>query len=239
MKNEVNSKARQTVTSIGTRKESSLHRSLKFSYSGSGGSVETAAGAYICDACTGDGELIEIQTGSFGPLKEKVKSLCKENKVRIIHPIIIQKTIELYDTQGHLLRKRKSPRKGSLWDIFNALVYASELITQKNLIIELAVIDAVEKRVDDGAGSYRRKGISITDRFLDTWHHSVILKNLKDYHQFTPYKKSEFFTAQELAKKAGVKAELTRKTLYVLTKAGLVEQTGKQGRAYLYRRKNS
>ena len=223
--------------SIGTKKESSLHRSLKFRYSGESGDTETLAGSYVCDGRTGEGELIEVQTGSFGPLKEKVKKLTKTGKVRIIHPIIAQKHIELYDTEGRLIHRRKSPRKGNTCDLFNALIYAPLLPLLKNLTIELAVIDIVEKRVDDGKGSWRRKGVSISDRFLGAWRHSVVLKSLKDYLQFIPFKKTELFTVRDLGEKAGINASLARKALYTLTKMGLVEQAGKQGRAHLYKRR--
>lgn len=219
---------------IGTLKESSLHRSLKTRYSDS--EIETQIGDYVCDGKRSDGELIEVQTGSFGPLKEKVKSLCKKNKVRIIHPIIIQKTIELFDTEGRLLRKRKSPKKGCAFDLFKALVYAPELPLTKNLSIELAHIDVIEKRIDDGTGSWRRKGVRISDRFLGSWHHSVLLKSTKDYLKFIPFRKNRCFTAKDFGSEAGIGPDLARKTLYVLVKMGLVEKTGKQGRAIIYKK---
>jgi hypothetical protein len=227
----------ESKQSIGTKKESSLHRSLKFHYSGSGGVVEKVVGDYVCDGLTSEGEIIEVQTGSFGPLKGKLSYLTKNSKVRIIYPIIIQKHIELYEPDGSLLHKRKSPRKGSAWDVFKALIYAPELGMLKNLTIELAIIDILEKRVNDGKGSWRRKGISITDRFLGAWHSSIALSKRSDYYQFIPFKKSEQFTARDLAEKAGIKAVLAQKTLYTLVKMGLVEKTGKQGNAFIYKRK--
>ena len=223
--------------SIGTKRESSLHRSLKFRYSGSDGDTETLAGAYVCDGRTGNGELIEVQIGSFGPLKEKITILTQNERVRIIHPVIIKKHIELYDTGGRLLRSRKSPQKGSNWDLFKALLYAPELPLLKNLSIELAVIEAIEKRIDDGKGSWRRKGVSISDRLLGAWHHSILLKSPRDYFQFVPFQKRELFTVRDLAAKAGISTDIARKTLYVLTKMNLVERTGKQGNAFVYQRK--
>jgi len=222
---------------IGTLKESSLHCALKFRYSGDGGSVEAPAESFVCDACTSSGELIEVQIGSLRPLKEKAKSLCKKNKLRIIYPIIVRKTIELYNAKGNrLIHRRKSPKRGGPWDLFNALIYAPELPLLKKLTIELAVIDVVEKRIDDGKGSWRRKGISITDRYLEVWHNSIVLKRLKDYRQFLPFKKKESFTVKSLAEKAGINQVIARKTIYVLVKIGLVEHTGKQGRAFVYER---
>jgi len=217
------------------KKESSLHRSLKFRYSGSG-ATETPVGDYVCDGLGDDGEYIEVQTGSFGPLKEKVKFLTKSGKVRIIHPIISQKSIELYDSGGSLLRKRKSPAKGSAWDVFKVLLYAPELPLLKNLVIELAIVDVTERRTDDGRGSWRRRGVSITDRVISGWRESIVLSKPKDYHQFIPFRKSERFSVRDLAEKAGIDVGLARKALNVLNKMGLVERTGKQGRAYQYRK---
>ena len=223
-------------STIGTRKESSLHRSLKFQYSGLDGDTETLTGNYVCDACTAKGELIEVQTGSLGPLREKVKTLCLDHKVRIIHPIIAQKQIELCDADGKFLRRRKSPKKGSPWDLFNALIYAPELPLLKNLTIELVVVDVVEKRIDDGSGSWRRKGVRISDRSIGARHHSVVLKKPKDYFQFIPFEKNERFTVRDLGEKAGIETGLARKTLYALTKMGLVERLGKLARYYVYMR---
>jgi len=215
--------------------ESSLHRSLKFRYSESG-ATETPVGEYVCDGLSGEGEYIEVQTGSFGPLKEKVKFLTQTGKVRVIHPIISQKQIELYNSDGSLLRRRKSPMKGSSWDVFKALLYAPELPLLKNLVIELAIVDVIEKRIDDGQGSWRRRGVSISDRLIGAWHQSIVLSKPKDYKQFLPFRKNERFSVRDLAEKAGIDVGLARKAVYVLTKMGLVERTGKQGKSYQYRK---
>ena len=221
---------------IGTQNESSLHKTLKLHYSGSKGVTEILAGSYICDGRTSRGELIEVQCGSFAPLKEKAETLTLKNKLRIIHPIIAQKHIELYDISGSLLYRRKSPRKGSAWDLFKALIYAPTLPLRKNVTIELAIIEIVEKRTDDGKGSWRRRGVSIADRVLGAWRCSAVLSKPKDYYQFVPFKKNEPFTSRKLAEKAGINANLARKTLYVLEKMGLIGRTGKQGNSIVYQR---
>jgi ribosomal protein S25 len=219
---------------IGLKNESELHRALKFHYSGYDGITETVVGGYVCDAQTSSGEIIEVQTGSFGPLKEKAKFLAENGKVRIIHPIIVQKHIELYDNEGKLIRRRKSPRQGSVWDLFNALIYAPELPLLQQLSVELALVDIVEKRINDGAGSWRRKGASITGRSLGAWHQSLVLQKPKDYRVFIPFKGKEHFTVRSLALAAGISASVARKTVYVLSKMGLIERMGKQGNAIVY-----
>jgi hypothetical protein len=101
--------------------------------------------------------------------------------------------------------------------------------------VELALVDVTERRVQDGRGSWRRKGISILDKSLVAYHGSLVLAGPDDYRRLVPFGEQEAFTAQELGKRAGVKAELARKALYTMRKLGVVEQSGKQGRAWVYR----
>jgi hypothetical protein len=219
---------------IGTEKESSLHRALKFRYTG-GGKTEVPVGLYVADGIRGDGEIIEVQTGSFGPLKQKAKELGKKGNVRIVHPIILTKQIAVFDCGGELLYKRKSPRKGNEWDLFKALLYAPELAFCPGVTIELAMVDILENRIKDGKGSWRRKGISITGKELAAWHSSIILKKKQDYRRFIPFKASETFTVADLADKTRIDTALARKTLYVLTKMNVTERIGKKGRSFLYK----
>jgi len=243
---------------IGTSNESSLHRTLKFQYTGPDGKTEVAAGEFLADGIRKDGEYIEVQTGSFAPLKKKVKKFASYGKVRIIHPVAVKKMIEVYKPvserpvsgkpisekfsakkqagkkSGELLYRRKSPVKGSLWNIFDALVYAPELPLIKGVSIEVVLIDTTEKRVKDGKGSWRRKGISIKDRQLACWHESVLFEKPADYLRFIPFKKKEEFTSSLLAERAGVDKWTARKALYVLTKLKVVKRTGKKGNSWIY-----
>ncbi|MDR0669104.1 MAG: hypothetical protein LBF95_03385 [Treponema sp.] len=220
---------------IGTRRESGLHRALKFHYGGQNGRIEQACGDYVCDCVTGEGEIVEVQTGSFGPLREKVTNLLSRHRVRIVYPVIVTAYIETYNTEALLLRRRRSPRRGGPWDLFKGLLYAPELPLLKGLTVELALIDALERRVQDGKGSWRRGGTSITGRELSGWHESIILKKPRDYRRFIPAALHGDFTVCSLAKSAGISEALARKTLYVLAKLGVVERTGNQGRFYSYR----
>ena len=223
---------------IGILKESSLHKYLKFQYSDTG-KTEISVGDYVCDGQNKKGELIEVQTGSFGPLKEKINTISKKKKIRIIYPVIIRKHIELYDTDGKLMRKKKSPKKGNIWDIFDALIYAPDLCLARNVTLELALLDIVEKRVNDGKGSWKRKGITIEDKIPLCLHESIILKKPGDYFHFIPFEKDAEFTVKDLGEKAGIPLHLANKCIYVLKKSGLIEKTGKQGRAFLYKKKRT
>jgi len=229
--------AQRYKKSIGTKNESSLHKKLKFQYTGLGGKNEVEVGEYVADGVRKDGEFIEVQTGSFAPLKKKVKEFAAAGKVRIIHPIAVSKIIEVYNTEGKLLHKRRSSARGSLWDIFNALLYAPELPLIKGVIIEAVLVDITEKRVNDGNGSWRRKGISIKDKELLSFRESVIFSKPKDFLRFFPFKKGDEFTVASLAEKANIKSWLAGRTLYVLTKLKVIKRIGKKRNAFVYVRK--
>lgn len=219
--------------SIGKTAESSLHRALKFRYAAGGKTEEEVAG-FVADGINRNGEFIEVQTGSFGPLKKKAKAFAALGKVIIIHPVIINKVIEVSDENGKKLYQRKSPRHGNEWDLFDKLVYAPELVLIPGLSIEIALVDVLEKRCRDGKGSWRRKGISIQDKELSAWHGCIRLACPADYRGFIPFTNKEEFTSAEFAKKAGINTGLSQKVLYVLHKINVLRRTGKKGRSWLY-----
>ena len=220
--------------SIGTRHETSLHRDLKFSYAGQKGQTEVELGGFVADGISADGEFIEVQTGSFGPLKKKVNEFALQGKVRVVYPVIINKYIEVCEKNGKRKYRRKSPRRGNPWDLFDALVYAPDLPLIPGLSIELALVDVEEYRVSDGKGSWRRKGVSIKDRKLLAVHERIRLEKPVDYLRFVPFSKKEAFTAAKLGEKTGISIDLARKTLYVLCRLGMVEKTGKRGNTLVY-----
>jgi len=222
---------------IGTKHESTLHRALKFTYAGL--ETEREVDGFVADGVTPEGEFIEVQTGSFAPLKQKAPKLAQLGRLRIVHPVVITKYIEVFDPNGKRAYRRKSPRRGSPWDLFDALVYAPELPLIKGLAVELVLLDASEQRIRDGKGSWRRKGVSIKDHQLLVVHERIRLEKPADYLRFLPFKKNERFTSANLAEKAGIRRDMAQKTLYVLAKLGLITKTGKQHNTIVYRMKNS
>jgi hypothetical protein len=235
--------------SIGTKNESSLHRALKHYYAGPKGKTEVTVGDYIADCVTRYGEYIEIQTGSFAPLVKKAAVFTRHGKLKVIYPVAVRKQIEVYENVnnqvkknrynrrlGKLLYTRKSPVKGTAWDIFNALLYAPQLPFIRGLRIEIVLADIIEKRVKDGKGSWRRRGISIADRELCVLKEKILLEKKRDWLRFIPFKKNEIFTSAEFARRAEIDKVLARKTLYVLTKMAILKRSGKTGNSWLYKR---
>ena len=145
--------------------EYSLHAGIKEWYSVLGGQVEVKVDDFIVDVLK-DGLLIEIQTRNLSAIKKKLGKLLLANQVRLVYPIARVKWIVYVSNSGEFVRKRRSPKKGKIIDLFIEMLHLSDLINDKNFSFEVFLIEEEELRCDDGKGSWRRRGVSIKDRKL-------------------------------------------------------------------------
>ena len=214
--------------------EQTLHEQLKDFYAHETGEIESPHGDYRVDVVR-DGLLIEIQTRSFSSIRDKLRDLVKENRVRLVHPISLNKWIIRLSGDGKQLSRRKSPRRGRVEDIFYELVYLPKLLADPNFELEVALVDMEELWIDDGKGSWRRRRWSIHDKKMLNLSERKLFKSPKDFKQLLPTQLPELFTSTQLAKEASLSPRLAQKMLYCLTKMNVVERDGKKGRAYLYK----
>jgi hypothetical protein len=117
-----------TGTAIGTLRERPLHAALKRWYARPGDRIEAAVDGYVVDLVRGD-LLIEIQTRGFATLRAKLTDLLERgHRVRVVHPIAVDRWLIRIDGGGSVLTRRRSPRHGALVDI------ASELVSFPHLV---------------------------------------------------------------------------------------------------------
>src|SRR5206468_1221980 len=94
---------------IGTLNEGALHAQLKNWYQRPGDRLERVVDGFVVDLVRG-GLLVEIQTGSFAPLRHKLEQLTRQHRVRLVAPLpLVRRIIRLSD-EGELLSARRSPR---------------------------------------------------------------------------------------------------------------------------------
>ena len=222
-------------TKIGLLRESSLHKALKNYYSTPDDHMEVPLRGYIIDIERKNGELLEIQTTSLNSLKDKVFALCPEYRLHIVYPVISEKTILYTDVHTKKsCKSRKSPKRGDLWSIFDELVKAPWIVSFRNLVFEVAFISINEKRINDGMGSWRRKGVSILDKELKTISGCKVFSELNNWIELLPKNSSGIWTSASLGKALAIKSGQARKILYVFNKAGIICKNGKSGRMTQY-----
>lgn len=214
--------------------EHTLHNQLKTLYAQPGDLVEESIDGYIIDLVRKD-LLIEIQTRNFSSIKSKIEDLVARHKVRLIHPVGYIKWIIRLDRDKVKISRRRSPKRGRIEEVFYQLVYMPKLLLNKNFEIEVVLVNMEEYNVDDGKGSWRRRGRSIYDRKLIDVKSQDLFRCPRDFLRLIPSSLPNAFTARDLARNASLRIGLAQKMVYSLRQMRMLEVTGKRYRANLYR----
>ena len=215
--------------------EHSLHSEIKKVYSLPGDVFEAKLDNYIVDILRGE-LAIEVQTKNFSAVKNKLHTLTKTHKVRLVYPLSENKWITHTAKNNRIINKRKSPRKGKLTDLFRELVRIPEMLSNDNFSLEVLFIDEEEIRCDDGKGTWRRNGASIKERRLVKVNNRLLFQNKATYLQILPDNVNEFFTNKELARLAKISVSTARQITYCLRKSGLIRVAEKKGREFYFQK---
>ncbi len=213
--------------------EYSLHSEIKRWYTVSGDELEVKVEDFIIDILRGK-FLIEIQTGNFSAVKKKLIKLLPNNQVRLVYPIAKLKWVVHVSESGEFIRRRKSPKKGKLTDLFYELIHTPTLIKDRNFSLEVLLIEEEEVRCNDGRGNWRRRGISVKDRKLLNVFDRIIFEDSGDFLEFLPKELDGYFTNKVLASKLGISVRLAQKITYCLRKMGAISIAGKKNNELLF-----
>jgi hypothetical protein len=224
---------------IGTLRETSLHAALKQQLVQSGDRVEAPVAGFIVDILRGD-LIIEVQTRGFTALKRKLPRLLDGHRVRLVHPIVVDRWIAYVDGRGRTVRRRKSPWRGRLEHLFLELVSIPELIRHPNFVfVVLLVREESIRRAPRNparrAGAARRsRRLHGRERRLLEIVDRVTFASPRDYERFLPAGLVEPFTCRDLAAATGHPLYLAQKIAYCLRKIDLIAAAGVRERATTY-----
>lgn len=188
---------------------------------------------FLVDILRGD-EVIEVQTGSFSKVAGKLRRLSESRPVTLCYPIALQKWITHISPDGEILRRRKSPAKGSLLGLFQEMVSIPDLVARPEFSLEVLLIREDEVRCPDGKGSWRRRGVSRIDRRLLEVEKSVLFRDASDFLSLVPEGIRVPFTNSQLGEASGLSAARARRMSYALRRMGALDVAGKAGRELLF-----
>lgn len=225
---------------IGVLAERSLHAALKKWYSRAGDETEVPLEGFHIDLVRGD-LLIEIQTRNFYALKRKLPKLLENHRLRLVHPIAVEKWLVRVAADGVTeLSRRRSPKRGTFADIFDELVHVPTLLTHPNFSLDILLVREEEIRRIRGA---REKPAKRT-RFPREWDRhdhrllevvdSRLIASLDDLRAFLPTHLPPQFTNRELAAALGNSYPRAQSMTYVMRQIGILEMVGKRKRSILY-----
>jgi hypothetical protein len=223
---------------IGTYAETELHAALKRHYAGSDGEIEVRVGPYWIDVRR-QARLIEIQTGNFSALRAKLARLLTEHDVSLVYPVAAERHLLWLDPQGAVVRRRKSPMRGRVEDIFDELVSFPQLIGHPRL--QLRVLMTHEELLRTPAPRRKRfdRGWTPVDRRLVGIVGEHVFTGPDDFVALLPSTLLSPFTARELASCANLSLRTAQRMVYCLRKMNALEEIGRRGRASTYARRSS
>jgi hypothetical protein len=228
------------VSGIGVLREGPLHAAVKDLLAGPGDRAEVPFGRYVIDLVRADGELVEIQTGGFSPLGPKLDALLDGHRVRIVHPVAAERRIVRVDEHGEVLSARRSPLRGSAWDVFDRLVSFPSLLAHPNLVVEVLLCREDHVRAPEaGRSRSGRRRRDPGERRLTEVLGSVSLASPQDAAALLPETLAlggNPFTTRELGAAIGCRMVLAQRVAYCLRTMDVLADAGKRGRAPLHRR---
>lgn len=223
-------------TGIGTLGEKSLHAALKKWLARSGDRMEERVDGFIVDILRGR-DVIEIQTRNFSALKRKLERLTEFHDVRLVYPVAREKWIVRESPDGsRVLSRRRSPKRGDVFGLFEELVSIPEIAARKTFSLEVLLIVEEEVRRQTGGRRWRRDGWSSHDRRLVEVRERALFAGPEDYAALLPKALSETFTNRDLAGALKRPRWLAEKMTYVLRRMDAIGVVGKEGRATVYRK---
>jgi hypothetical protein len=223
---------------IGTLNEKPLHAALKEWYARPGDRFEVPVDGFVADILRDD-LLIEIQTGTFAVMKRKLRRLLPDHPVRLVYPIAHEKWIVKTAVGDSPKSRRKSPRRGSVEDLFNELVSFPHFMNEPNFSLHVLLIQEEELRRHDQNRAWRRRGWVTEERRLLTVVDDRVFENPGDLATLLPADLADPFTTADLAEANGKPRRLAQRMTYCLRAMGVIEMVGKDGRSILYRRQVS
>ncbi len=209
--------------SIGLLQESPLHAEIKRRCADKGALFEVPLEGYVIDLVRSNGELVEVQTGSFRPLRPKLERLLDHYRMRIVHPLVTRRSLVKLDASGQVLSSRRSPKRQKIWCVLEQLVSFPTLLTHPNFALEVWHCHEEQR-----SGPLQRK----TRHLLEVVKRQPI--HLAQIREWLP--RPETFTTSDMARHLDCTRGQAQCLAYCARALELIEVMGKQGRCMLYAR---
>jgi hypothetical protein len=227
------------VSDFTTYREGSLHAALKAHYAAAiaDARIEAAVDGFVVDV-VGREELVEVQTGSFGSASRKLKRLAATHRVALVFPIAVEKWLLRVDEAGTILGRRRSPKRGRAFDLFDELVHIPGLLAHPNFRIEIPLIHEEEVRGPIAAGvryRYPREWRRV-DRRLIAVVETRRIDTPSDLLLLLPDGLPEPFTTADIVAASGRSQRLAGRAVYCLEQTGAIARLARRGRHITYGR---
>ena len=190
---------------------------------------------FVADVLDGS-TIYEIQTGSFAPLKEKIKWILDNTAYNIvlIHPMPERLYVSYIEEDGKISPRKKSNRPRKLKHIVSELYHIKEFINNPRFTLIALMIEADQYR--RGVTTKKR----VRTKKYETIPSSLICAHIfergEDYKIFLPESLGGEFTVKQFSKESGILGIDAYSAVKLLCELGHICECGKIGRAKSYKK---
>ena len=190
---------------------------------------------FVADVLDGS-TIYEIQTGSFAPLKDKIKWILDNTAYNLvlIHPMPESLYISYIEEDGTISPRRKSNRPKKLKYIVGELYHIKEFINNPRFTLIALMIEAdqYKRRVTSKKRVKTKKYETIPSSLI----RAHVFSNPDDYKIFLPDSLDGEFTVKQFSKKSGILGIDAYSAVKLLCELGHISECGSIGRAKAYRK---
>ncbi len=189
----------------------------------------------MIDLVRADGELVEVQTGGFGPLGPKLDGLLDDHRVRIVHPVAAERRIVRVGEGGEVLSARRSPRRATVVEIFDKL---------RHVPVAAGASEPDARGAADARGPHARAGADQTPPAHARPGQRRLVEVIERVELRDAGRRAEraagpagraVHHARAGEARCACPTMLAQRTVYCLELMELLEPAGKRGRAPLHR----
>ena len=229
---------------IGCLAEKSLHATLKSYVAGEFARAgqeavrqETRVGAFVADIASESG-IVEIQTQQLYRLRRKLEAFLPVASVAVVFPVACTKWIVgVQEETGAVVRRRKSPRQGRVYDLLPELYALRPFLSHPRLRFWIFLLDMEEIRLLAKEKRHARdKGYTRQDMWPLALRAIHEIADLNAYGVFVPDSLPETFTTRDYQRETRLSGRRLHQALGVLLAVGAIQRSGKSGRFNLYRK---
>ncbi len=214
---------------IGTLNEGSLHAALKQHYAQPGDRFEVPLNGFVIDIERGR-QLIEIQTGSFGAMGKKLDRLLGDHELLLVYPVAVETRLVRPSKPS-----RRSPKRGSVYQLFDELVSIPTLIDHPHLTLEVALVKIDRIQRPDPKARRGRGGYRTVDKVMTELVGIERFADVEDLRRLIPAGLPDEFTTADLADCGPFDRSTAQKLAYCFQPLGIFEQTRRTRAGYHYR----
>ena len=197
-------------------------------YSKPGDEFEVPLGRFVIDIRRPD-LLVEIQTGSFGAMGKKLDHLLPDHQMLLVYPIAVESYLVRPDA-----KTKKSPKKSSVYGLFNELVSIPTLLDHPNLTLDVVLVSVNKVQVEDPKARRGRGGWRTSDRVLREVLGTHRFETAEDLLSLLPENLPPVFTTADMAEAGSFKRDVAQQMAYCFRALGFFTEQGRTKAGYNY-----